>query len=176
VDDFTPAWLASGGLEALSRRVEKEELEPFSLDGVRLGPPFEGTRKIVCAGLNYADHAAESGVSVPSEPAVFFKAANTIIGPNDDALIPVGSEKTDWEVELAIVIDNTCRYLPDEPATAEAIAGNTISNDVSERHFQLDAKDSGSRASHVRPSTRSVRGSSLPTKSRTHKTWHSICR
>jgi 2-keto-4-pentenoate hydratase/2-oxohepta-3-ene-1,7-dioic acid hydratase in catechol pathway len=138
VDDFTPAWLASGGLEELSRRVEEDELEPLSLDGVRLGPPLEGTRKIVCIGLNYADHAAEAEASVPSEPSIFFKAANTVIGPNDDVLIPVGSEKTDWEVELAIVIGNTCRYLPDIAAAAGAIAGYAISNDLSERHFQLE--------------------------------------
>ena len=108
------------------------------LAGVRLGPPIPRPGKIVCIGLNYADHAAESGMPIPAEPIVFMKAPDTLVGPFDDVHIPRGSRKTDWEVELGIVIGERCRYLA-RPEDAEArIAGWVISNDVSEREFQLE--------------------------------------
>jgi 2-keto-4-pentenoate hydratase/2-oxohepta-3-ene-1,7-dioic acid hydratase in catechol pathway len=92
----------------------------------------------VCIGLNYTDHAAETGAAVPSEPIVFLKASNTVIGPDDDVLLPRGSTKTDWEVELAVVIGGIARYL-DSPASArDVIAGYAVSHDVSEREFQLE--------------------------------------
>ena len=84
------------------------------LDGVRIGPPLARPGKIVCIGLNYADHARESGAQAPAEPIVFMKAPNAVVGPDDDVLIPPGSTKTDWEVELGVVIGRTARYLPDE--------------------------------------------------------------
>jgi 2-keto-4-pentenoate hydratase/2-oxohepta-3-ene-1,7-dioic acid hydratase in catechol pathway len=93
---------------------------------------------VVCIGLNYADHATESGSDMPAEPVVFFKAPNTVVGPNDDVLLPVGGDKTDWEIELGVVIGSEARYLPNADAAAKVIAGYTISNDVSERAFQLE--------------------------------------
>jgi 2-keto-4-pentenoate hydratase/2-oxohepta-3-ene-1,7-dioic acid hydratase in catechol pathway len=104
----------------------------------RVGAPIVRPSKVVCIGINYADHAAESGSDIPAEPVVFFKAPNTVVGPNDNVLLPVGGEKTDWEIELGVVIGAQARYLPDVDAAAKVIAGYTISNDVSERAFQLE--------------------------------------
>jgi 2-keto-4-pentenoate hydratase/2-oxohepta-3-ene-1,7-dioic acid hydratase in catechol pathway len=92
--------------------------------------------KFICVGLNYSDHAAESGMTVPSEPIIFMKATSSIVGPNDDLEIPRGSEKTDWEVELGVVIGTRAQYVPEEKAL-DYVAGYTIVNDVSERTFQL---------------------------------------
>jgi 2-keto-4-pentenoate hydratase/2-oxohepta-3-ene-1,7-dioic acid hydratase in catechol pathway len=104
----------------------------------RFGPPFSGIGKIVCIGLNYCDHAAETGADIPSEPIVFLKTNDTVVGANDTVLIPRRSRKTDWEVELAVVIGTEARYL-DSPSDATAcIAGYAISNDVSEREFQIE--------------------------------------
>jgi 2-keto-4-pentenoate hydratase/2-oxohepta-3-ene-1,7-dioic acid hydratase in catechol pathway len=94
--------------------------------------------KIVCIGLNYRDHAAETGAQPPAEPILFLKTPDTVVGPDDEVLVPRGSVKTDWEVELAVVIGREARYLADEAAAAECIAGYAISNDVSEREFQLE--------------------------------------
>ena len=103
----------------------------------RLGPPVGKVGKVIAVGLNYADHAAESGVSVPEEPVLFMKATSAICGPYDDVILPLASKKCDWEVELAIVIGREARYVSEENAPAH-IAGYTICNDVSERHFQLE--------------------------------------
>ncbi|MCO5973906.1 fumarylacetoacetate hydrolase family protein [Actinoallomurus soli] len=104
----------------------------------RIGAPLARPGKVVCIGLNYRDHAAETGADIPAEPIIFMKASNTVIGPDDDVLIPRGSEKTDYEVELAVVMGGRARYL-DSPADARPlIAGYAISNDVSEREFQLE--------------------------------------
>ena len=109
------------------------------VDGApRIGPCVDGVGKFICIGLNYADHAAESGMAIPDEPIVFFKATSAIIGPNDDVIIPPGSEKSDWEVELGIVIGSEVRYLPDEATAAAAIAGYCVINDLSERAWQLE--------------------------------------
>jgi 2-keto-4-pentenoate hydratase/2-oxohepta-3-ene-1,7-dioic acid hydratase in catechol pathway len=105
--------------------------------GLRVGPPLRPS-KIVCIGLNYRDHAAETGAPLPTEPVVFLKAPDTVVGPDDPVLLPRGSTKTDWEVELAVVIGRTARYLPDAEAALACIAGYTISHDVSEREFQLE--------------------------------------
>lgn len=103
----------------------------------RLGPPISGTGKFICIGLNYADHAAESGMNVPSEPVIFMKATSAICGPNDPIVIPRGSEKTDWEVELAVVIGKRAKYVSKENAMAH-VAGYAITNDVSERAYQIE--------------------------------------
>jgi len=104
---------------------------------VRLGPPVAGIGKFICIGLNYADHAAESGLAVPPEPIIFLKAASAICGPNDPIIIPRGSLKTDWEVELAVVIGRRAKYVPKAEALAH-VAGYAVANDVSERAFQSE--------------------------------------
>lgn len=118
---------------------------PLVPDSARWGAPIARPGKIICIGLNYADHAAESGMPVPVEPIVFYKAPNTVIGPYDDVLIPQQPEwlgggpalKTDWEVELGVVIGKTCRRASESDAL-DYVAGYCVSNDVSERHFQLE--------------------------------------
>jgi 2-keto-4-pentenoate hydratase/2-oxohepta-3-ene-1,7-dioic acid hydratase in catechol pathway len=111
---------------------------PASAAVGRYGPPVAGIGKIVCIGLNYRDHAAETGADIPAEPILFLKTLDTVVGPDDEVLVPRGSTKTDWEVELAVVIGSEARYLG-SPADAPAcIAGYAISNDVSERAFQLE--------------------------------------
>jgi 2-keto-4-pentenoate hydratase/2-oxohepta-3-ene-1,7-dioic acid hydratase in catechol pathway len=116
-------------------------IDPTSLPEVagapRLGPCVGGVGKIIGVGLNYKDHAAESGMAIPSEPPLFFKPSSAIIGPNDDVEIPLGSEKTDWEVELGVVIGNPGKYLNVNEAL-DHIAGYCIVNDVSERAYQLE--------------------------------------
>ena len=104
----------------------------------RIGAPIARPHQILCVGLNYSDHAAETGQAVPDEPILFSKSPNTLVGPDDDVLIPPGSQKTDWEVELGIVIGRQVTYLADERAATEAIAGYVLSNDVSERAYQLE--------------------------------------
>jgi 2,4-didehydro-3-deoxy-L-rhamnonate hydrolase len=103
----------------------------------RLGPCVAGIGKFICIGLNYSDHAAETGAKVPPEPIVFMKANSAIVGPNDDVLIPRGSEKTDWEVELAVVIGRTAKYVP-EASALDYVAGYCVAHDVSERAFQTE--------------------------------------
>ena len=110
---------------------------PKISDNVRLGPPICRPSKIVCVGLNYAKHAHESGMEVPSEPVLFFKASSAIIGPNDDVILPRNSKKSDWEVELAIVIGAKASYVEEENAMNH-IAGYVLHNDISEREFQLE--------------------------------------
>lgn len=116
-------------------------IDPASLPEVsgdpRLGPCVAGTGKFICIGLNYADHAAETGAAVPPEPVIFMKASSAIAGPNDDVLIPRGSEKTDWEVELGVVIGKTAKYVSEADAM-DYVAGYCVSHDVSERGFQTE--------------------------------------
>lgn len=138
--DFDAAFFAAGGIADLQRRWAAGEIAslPTLPAEARLGAPIVRPGHLVCAGLNYADHAAESGMAIPEEPLLFTKAPNTVIGPTDDVHIPRGATKVDYEVELGIVIGSTCRYL-DSPADAWShIAGFVVSNDVSERAFQLD--------------------------------------
>jgi len=104
----------------------------------RFGAPLAGVGKIVCIGLNYRDHAEETGATPPSEPVLFLKTPDTIVGPDDEVLVPRRSEKTDYEVELAVVIGAEARYLADEAAAAAVIAAYAVSNDVSEREFQIE--------------------------------------
>jgi 2-keto-4-pentenoate hydratase/2-oxohepta-3-ene-1,7-dioic acid hydratase in catechol pathway len=116
-------------------------VDPASLPVVdpktRLGPCVAGTGKFICIGLNYADHAAESGLAVPPEPVIFMKATSAICGPNDPIIIPRTSEKTDWEVELAVIIGTKCKYVSEADALAH-VAGYAVTNDVSERAFQTE--------------------------------------
>ncbi|MFD7664404.1 fumarylacetoacetate hydrolase family protein [Streptomyces sp. NPDC059788] len=106
--------------------------------GLRTGPPVARIGKVVCIGLNYHDHARETGAAVPAEPIVFMKAPDTVVGPDDTVLVPRGSVKTDWEAELAVVIGRTARYLETDEEARAAVAGYTIAHDVSEREFQIE--------------------------------------
>jgi len=108
---------------------------PLVATGTRLGACVAGTGKFICIGLNYADHAAESGMAVPPEPVIFMKATSAICGPNDPIIIPRGSKKTDWEVELGVIIGTKCKYVSEADALAH-VAGYCVSNDISERAFQ----------------------------------------
>ena len=116
-------------------------IDPASLPELaadsRIGACVGGTGKFICIGLNYSDHAAESGMAVPPEPVIFMKATSAIVGPNDNVLIPRGSEKTDWEVELAVVIGKTAKYVSEDEAL-DYVAGYCVSHDVSERSFQQE--------------------------------------
>jgi 2-keto-4-pentenoate hydratase/2-oxohepta-3-ene-1,7-dioic acid hydratase in catechol pathway len=132
--DINGAFLRDG-LDAARRALP--DLPPVSELG-RFGPPVAGVGKVVCIGLNYRDHAAETGADLPTEPIVFLKTPDTVVGPHDQVLIPRGSTKTDWEVELAVVIGAEARYLDSPADAASRIAGYAISNDVSEREFQLE--------------------------------------
>jgi 2-keto-4-pentenoate hydratase/2-oxohepta-3-ene-1,7-dioic acid hydratase in catechol pathway len=106
--------------------------------GLRVGPPLGRIGKIVCIGLNYHDHARETGAEPPAEPVIFFKAADTVVGPYDTVLVPRGSVKTDWEVELAVVIGRTARYLASPEEGLAHVAGYAVAHDVSEREFQIE--------------------------------------
>jgi 2-keto-4-pentenoate hydratase/2-oxohepta-3-ene-1,7-dioic acid hydratase in catechol pathway len=140
VGDFNESFFASGKLASLSKvvadRVAEGHVEPVG--GRRFGAPFARPHQILCIGLNYSDHAAESGSDVPDEPIMFTKSPNTLIGPNDDVHIPRGSLKTDWEIELGIVIGTRRLYLANEAEAEAAIAGYVMVNDVSEREWQLE--------------------------------------
>jgi 2-keto-4-pentenoate hydratase/2-oxohepta-3-ene-1,7-dioic acid hydratase in catechol pathway len=136
--DWNREFFDGGGLQRLAAVMRDGRKLPEVPAGERWAACVARPGKVVCIGLNYSDHAAESGLAVPSEPVVFLKAANTVVGPYDPVLIPRGSVKTDWEVELGVVIGRTARYLA-SPADADAvIAGYCVSNDVSERAFQLE--------------------------------------
>ena len=110
---------------------------PIIKDSVRLGPPLQRPSKIVCIGLNYANHAKESGMSIPEEPIIFFKATSAICGPYDDLVLPRGGDKTDWEVELAVIIGKEAKYVREETAM-DHVFGYCLHNDYSERAFQLE--------------------------------------
>jgi 2,4-diketo-3-deoxy-L-fuconate hydrolase len=138
VGDFNEAFFGGGGMTQLGQIVAGRLAEATALAGQRIGSPIARPHQILCIGLNYSDHAAETGQAVPDEPILFNKSPNCIVGPNDDVKIPRLSEKTDWEVELGIVIGQRCRYLPDEDAARAAIAGYVLVNDVSERAFQME--------------------------------------
>lgn len=138
-EDYDGQFLETGGIERLEEWWAKHKNScPELPKDVRLGPPVASPSKIVCVGLNYAQHAAESGMEVPEEPVLFFKSTTAICGPNDDLVLPKGSEKTDWEVELAVVIGKKARYAREEVAMSH-IAGYALHNDYSERAFQLES-------------------------------------
>lgn len=136
VTDYDEDFFANGGLETLSSAVSKGNLKEIPA-GSRLGAPVKRPGKIICIGLNYRKHAAESGMEVPKEPVVFFKATSSLVGPNDQIIIPKNSEKTDWEVELAVVIGKRANYVSEAEAL-DYVAGYAVHNDVSERAFQLE--------------------------------------
>jgi 2-keto-4-pentenoate hydratase/2-oxohepta-3-ene-1,7-dioic acid hydratase in catechol pathway len=137
---FDGAFLAGDGLARLRRRIENaaSSFPVVDIGTTRVGPPIARPGHIIAIGLNYADHAREAGMEIPKEPIVFSKAPSSYCGPNDTVLIPRASEKTDWEVELGVVIGKAASYLPSEAAAKAVIAGYTIANDVSERAFQLE--------------------------------------
>ena len=135
VADITPAQLWGEGLEAL-KAVDPTTL-PLVEGEPRYGVPVNGSRKFIAIGLNFADHAAESNLPIPSEPVVFTKAISCLTGPNDTVIIPRGSEKTDWEVELGIVIGKAASYV-DQAEALDHVAGYVLINDVSERAFQTE--------------------------------------
>jgi len=133
--DIDAGTLSDEGLNSI-RKIDLQEL-PEANDIDRIGCPVANVGKLICIGLNYSDHAKESNMPIPTEPVVFMKATSAIIGPNDDVLLPAGSKKGDWEVELAVVIGKTARNVSESNAL-EHVAGYTICNDVSEREWQLE--------------------------------------
>lgn len=138
--DFNETFFGDNGLARLKTlvdaRIEQEDLRVFA--GERIGSPIARPHQILCIGLNYSDHAAETGQAVPAEPILFYKSPNTLIGPNDDVRIPRGATKPDWEVELGIVIGKRTSYLNSLEEARDAIAGFVVVNDVSERAFQME--------------------------------------
>ena len=136
--DIDGVFLASGGVDRARAAVTAGKLPELDEAGLRIGAPVTRPGKVVCVGLNYRDHAAETGAAIPPRPVVFMKDPGTVVGPYDEVLIPRGSVKTDWEVELAVVIGQRARYLDGPQAARDVIAGYTISHDVSEREFQLE--------------------------------------
>lgn len=137
-NDYTPAFFADGGLNKLQTWLNDSTASKSTVNSSqRLGAPVSGTGKIVCVGLNYADHAREGGMDIPEEPILFFKATSAIVGPNDDMIIPKNSKKSDWEVELAVVIGKKASYVSEEDAL-DYVAGYCVHNDYSEREFQLE--------------------------------------
>ncbi|GBF21968.1 MULTISPECIES: fumarylacetoacetate hydrolase family protein [Arenibacter] len=136
--DYNEDFFGTDGLVQLKDWLAKNESSCPKVDNsVRLGAPLVRPSKIVCVGLNYAKHAAESGMAVPKEPVLFFKATSAIVGPNDDVVIPKGSQKTDWEVELAVVIGKKASYVSEADAL-DHVAGYVLHNDYSERAFQIE--------------------------------------
>ena len=137
-EDYDEAFFASDGLTRLGRWLERDGARaPTVSDQVRLGPPVARPGKIVCIGLNFRDHAAETNAAIPREPIIFLKATSSLCGPDDDVVIPRGSTKTDWEVELAVVIGTRAAYV-DEANAMEHVAGYVLHNDYSERTFQME--------------------------------------
>ncbi|MCC4213642.1 fumarylacetoacetate hydrolase family protein [Leeuwenhoekiella parthenopeia] len=137
-EDYTEAFFETDGLNRLQSWLSKEQDNcPEVSAETRLGAPLVRPSKIVCIGLNYVSHAKETGMEVPKEPILFFKATSAIVGPNDDVIIPKGSEKTDWEVELAVVIGKKASYVSEAEAL-DYVAGYTLHNDYSERAFQIE--------------------------------------
>ena len=137
-EDYSESFFETNGIERLQEwlKVNKSSC-PIVSNDIRLGSPIQRPSKIVCVGLNYAKHAIEAGMDIPEEPVLFFKATSAIVGPNDDLIIPKGSKKTDWEVELAVVIGKKTAYVSEADAM-NYVAGYVLHNDYSEREFQLE--------------------------------------
>lgn len=141
VGDYNEVWFGAGGLARITPIVAERVADPsrwLPLAGQRIGAPIVRPHQIICVGLNYLDHAAETGQTVPDEPILFTKSPNTLVGPNDDVRIPRGATKPDWEVELGIVIGKRTSYLESVEQAREHIAGWVLVNDVSERAFQME--------------------------------------
>lgn len=137
-DDITGAFLAGDGADRARAAVDAGELTPLDGEGVRVGAPIARPSAVYCVGMNYAAHAAESGATPPEHLVMFMKAPNTVVGPYDDVAIPPGSEKTDWEVELGIVVGRRASYLASPDDALAHIAGFVLANDLSERTWQLE--------------------------------------
>ena len=133
--DITGATLGKDGLAKLAA-LDIDSL-PLVANPGRIAPPWSGVGKFICVGLNYADHAAESGMAVPAEPVLFMKATSAVVGANDAVVMPQDSKKTDWEVELGVVIGTTARYVSEADALSH-VAGYCVVNDISEREYQLE--------------------------------------
>lgn len=136
--DFDSAFFADGGIDRLRAAVNAGSLDTVSISGDRLGAPIARPPSILCIGLNFRDHAEESGMAIPEEPILFSKKTNTMVGPDDDVLIPRRSARTDFEVELGMVIGAEARYLDSPEDADDVIAGYAVSHDISEREFQLE--------------------------------------
>ncbi|WP_369229523.1 fumarylacetoacetate hydrolase family protein [Streptomyces sp. R21] len=136
--DIDGVFLSSGGVVRARAAVAAGNLPELDAGGLRVGAPVTRPGKVICVGLNYRDHAAETRAPIPPRPVVFMKDPGTVVGPCDEVLIPRGSVKTDWEVELAVVIGQRARYLDGPAAARTVIAGYAVSHDVSEREFQLE--------------------------------------
>jgi 2-keto-4-pentenoate hydratase/2-oxohepta-3-ene-1,7-dioic acid hydratase in catechol pathway len=141
--DIDGTFLAGDGIARTRAALAAGELQAVDIAGERVGPPIARPTAVVCIGMNYAAHAAESGGRPPDAPVVFFKHPNTVVGPFDDVLVPRGAVKVDWEVELGVVIARRARYLDSPDEALDHVAGYVLSNDVSERDFQLDPSVSG---------------------------------
>jgi len=137
VDDYDEAFFSSNGPGRLEKLVEDSANLPVIPANTRLGAPIKRPGKLICIGLNYRKHAMESGMDIPKEPIIFFKATSAIVGPFDKVVIPRNSQKTDWEVELAVVIGKKASYVSEEEAMNH-VAGYVLHNDISEREFQLE--------------------------------------
>lgn len=137
IDDLTPEGLAPDSLGRIGAALAAGGLPVLPADS-RVGPPLARIGKIVCVGLNYREHAAEAGLPIPDEPILFMKAPDTVVGANDEVRVPRASVKTDYEVELAVVIGRTARYLNPDDNPLDYVAGYAVSNDVSEREFQME--------------------------------------
>ncbi|MFM7138335.1 MAG: fumarylacetoacetate hydrolase family protein [Planctomycetota bacterium] len=138
VRDYDHDFFAGDGLQAVRALAAKAEALPAAPANCRLGAPVARPRNVFAIGLNFSDHAKETGKEIPTEPVLFMKATGAVCGPNDPILIPRGSVKTDWEVELGLVIGRTARYLASKEAARDHVAGFCIANDVSERTFQME--------------------------------------
>ena len=137
-EDYDETFFGTDGPKRLAEWLSKNEADcPEVSSETRLGPPIGRPSKIVCVGLNYAKHAKESGMEVPGEPVLFFKASSAIVGPYDDVILPRNSQKSDWEVELAVVIGAKASYVSEEDAMKH-VAGYVLHNDISEREYQLE--------------------------------------
>ncbi len=137
-EDYNDTFFESDGINRLNNWLKENESNcPVINSDIRLGCPISKPSKIICVGLNYAKHAVESGMEIPNEPVLFFKSTSAIVGPNDDLIIPKGSKKTDWEVELAVVIGKKASYVSEVDAM-DYVAGYVLHNDYSEREFQLE--------------------------------------
>jgi 2-keto-4-pentenoate hydratase/2-oxohepta-3-ene-1,7-dioic acid hydratase in catechol pathway len=137
-EEIDGRFLAEGGIERVKAALDRGELPETDIAGERFGSPIARPGVVLCVGMNYAAHAAESGSLPPAEPVIFYKAPNTVVGPHDDIRLPRGSTRTDWEVELGVVIGRTARYLESREAALACVAGYVTSNDVSEREFQIE--------------------------------------
>ncbi|MFA9188205.1 fumarylacetoacetate hydrolase family protein [Flavobacterium sp. FBOR7N2.3] len=137
VTDYNESFFENNGLEKLKAAIESGTSFPQVADDIRLGSPVARPSKIICIGLNYVDHCHETGAPIPTEPIIFFKSTTSLCGPNDNVIIPKGSEKTDWEVELAFVVGKKASYV-EEAEALDYVAGYALLNDYSERAFQIE--------------------------------------